>query len=345
MSRPGSRPSHHRAPLTTNMEPGRGAPDRRLLFETVATLLFVPCSCASSTVQGGLRCLKTELISGSNRTMARHATVTIDITCPACSRRTRTPSGIISFSWGMIPARYRRNRSIRWLTAPDWSRIPSFKLIDSRGRLQYNFGDWRFTDVIAFDSDPNPSEYFCGRCKQEFEAVAVRIVHGRISSGLAFLPGECVKRFGRSPRDLVVVELTPNGATIVHDEWLDPSLRLLSTSTDEPSSWFPFPSLGGEEHSVVHVDPCTGKVLDLSGYYAVPGYPCHYVFPTFADAERFVDAWQREKPFSEWVIYDASGKGVAHRFAVGDPPPMPAPVRTSTLAEIAGWIGSLFVRE
>ncbi|MGN6108085.1 MAG: hypothetical protein ACTHU0_23460 [Kofleriaceae bacterium] len=246
----------------------------------------------------------------------------------------------------MIPARYRRNRRIRWLTAPDWAPRPSFKLIESRGCLKYNFGDWRFTDVIAFDSDPNPSEYFCEKCKQEFEAVAVHIVNGQISSGLAFLPGECVKKFGRAPRELVVVELTPNGATIVHDEWRDPSLRLLSTSVDEPdSSWSSFPSLSGEEHAVVQVDPCTGKLLDHSGYWAVPGQPRHYVSPTFADAERFFDAWQREKPFSEWVICDASKKGVAHRFALGDSPPMPALARKSTLAEIGGWIVSLFVRE
>jgi hypothetical protein len=130
-------------------------------------------------------------------------------------------------TWGLIPAKYRRHSKIRWLTAPDGTPLPSFKLIGPPDRLQYNFGDPSLTNVIAFDSDPNLTMYSCEKCKVAFEAIAVSIVNNRISSGLAFLPGECAQKFGREPQDLAVVEITPSGTAIAHDEWIDPPLSVL----------------------------------------------------------------------------------------------------------------------
>ncbi|MGN6108084.1 MAG: hypothetical protein ACTHU0_23455 [Kofleriaceae bacterium] len=236
----------------------------------------------------------------------------------------------------MISADYRRNQEIRWLTAPDGIPLPSFMYVGRLRDLKYNFGDPYMMDVIAFESDPvlADSEHFCKRCNQRFEAIAVRIVNGRIASGIAFLPGECAQRFGRDPRDLAIVEITPSGAAIVHDEWIDPPLTWRSN----------FPSMSQGEHAVAQVDPRTGDRLDEAGRVAVLGEAHYYVLSTLADAESFVEARQRKKPSSEWLIYDASEQVVAHRLAVKKRSSSPGQARASTVALIAARIRSLFRR-
>lgn len=238
------------------------------------------------------------------------------------------------FCWGVIPASYRRNHKIRWLTAPDGTPLPSFMYVGPLHRLEYNFGDPRMMDVIAFESDPNlgEMEHSCERCSQRFEAIAVRIVNGRITSGIAFLPGECFKKFGRDPRDLAIVEVTPSGATIVHDEWIDPPFTSRSN----------FPSMSHGEHAVVQVDPRTGNLLDEAGDFAFVGEAHYDVLSTLADAESFVEARQRKKPRSEWLIYDASEQVVARRLAVKKRASSQA--RASTFSLIAARIRSLFRR-
>jgi hypothetical protein len=105
-----------------------------------------------------------------------------------------------------------------------------------------------------------------------------------------------------------------------------------------------FSALSDGEHAVFQADPNTGILLDADGNYATRGEPHYYIFPTLADAERFADARQVEKPFSEWWICDASGQSVARRLALDVPSPQPEVTRASKLAMIAGWIKSLFRR-
>jgi hypothetical protein len=104
-----------------------------------------------------------------------------------------------------------------------------------------------------------------------------------------------------------------------------------------------FPDLNDGEHAVVQLDSNTGVLLDADGNFATHGAH-YYVFPTRADAERFAEVRQMEKPFSEWWICDASGQSVVRRFARDIPSPQPEVTRTSKLAMIAGWIRSLFRR-
>jgi hypothetical protein len=105
-----------------------------------------------------------------------------------------------------------------------------------------------------------------------------------------------------------------------------------------------FPAWSDDEHAVVQAEPRTGTLLDADGNFAIHGDEHYYIFSTRVDAERFAEARQLEKSFSEWHIFDASGQIVASKLARDIPSPQPAVTRTSKLARIAGWIRSLFRR-
>jgi hypothetical protein len=109
---------------------------------------------------------------------------------------------------------------IRWL-GPPGRRVRSFHLIGPLDRARYNFGEESIAYLIALDADPNLDTYECASCGTEFEAIGVEIANNVILDAIAFVPGECLERFGRAPTQLNVVEIGHNGVIVIHDEWLD----------------------------------------------------------------------------------------------------------------------------
>lgn len=163
--------------------------------------------------------------------MPKSSIVEIDLQCPQCGRATRPPEGIVTFQWGHVPTPYRGTEAIRWMEEPPGHLVPPFHYILKRGgQTHYNFGDPAIAHLIAFDSEPI-DEYVCSYCDTPFEAIAVEIRDGRIAAGLAFRPGECAIRFNRTPDQLAVVEIEPDGTARPHDEWLDVPLIPFANKT------------------------------------------------------------------------------------------------------------------
>lgn len=164
--------------------------------------------------------------------MLQYSILICDINCPTCGAEVESLASQVHFQWGKVGEVYSLGDPIRWLKDKQGDVAPPFTMIEKRywillKTLYWNNGDPTFANVAILDrcvQNTLARDWFCNSCKNQLEAILIKIEQGSITSARVLKIGETEQIFGTtsSPVDTWILE--SDGTFSPRYDWYDPPL-------------------------------------------------------------------------------------------------------------------------